>query len=87
MAAQIDELLDAWISTANVQTASGNAFVYARKQSPQRLLHMPLDREVANLDPAHQRFTANRSMRDVEPSVILKVRDPRGHVIANADDL
>ena len=65
----------------------GNSFAYARKQSPQRLLHMPLDREVANLDPAHQLFTANRSMRDVEPSVILKVRDPRGHPIANADDL
>jgi hypothetical protein len=48
---------------------------------------MPLDREIANLDPAHQRFTAIRSMRDVEPSVILKVRDPRGHPIANADDL
>lgn len=87
LAAQVDELLDAWISTADAQTASGNAFVYARKQSPQRLLHMPLDREVANLDPAHQWFTANRSMRDVEPSVILKVRDPRGHVIANADDV
>lgn len=86
LAAQIDQLLDNWISTADAQTATGT-FAYARKQSPQRLLHMPLDREVGNLEPAHQRFTANRSMRDVEPSVILKVRDPRGQIIANADDL
>lgn len=86
LAAQVDELLQAWISTADAQTTNGGAFAYARKQSPQRLLHMPLERELPNLDPPHQRFQANRSMRDVEPSVFLKVRDPRGGPIANADD-
>jgi hypothetical protein len=30
---------------------------------------------------------AGRSMRDVEPNVTLKVRDPHGNTIANADDL
>jgi hypothetical protein len=30
---------------------------------------------------------AGRSMRDVEPNVTLKVRDPNGNTIANADDL
>jgi hypothetical protein len=30
---------------------------------------------------------AGRSMRDVEPSVALKPRDPKGEKIANADDL
>ena len=49
---------------------------------------MPLERELDGLDvPEHRRLQANRSMRDVEPSVLLKVRDPRSQTIANADDL
>ena len=32
-------------------------------------------------------FVAGRSMRDVEPNVALKVKDPYGNTIANADDL
>jgi len=51
------------------------------------LLHQPLDPSLPNLSPAHQRFVAGRSMRDVEPNVHLKVRDPYGNPIANADDV
>jgi hypothetical protein len=87
LARQVDALLDAWIETAREQTAGGSAFAYAHKKSPQRLLHMPLEPELANLAEAHQRFQAGRSMRDVEPSVMVKVRDPFGNPIANADDL
>ena len=60
---------------------------YAKKKSPHRLLHMPLEPEIGNLAEAHRRFVAGRSMRDVEPNVTLKVRDPNGNTIANADDL
>jgi len=84
---QLDEILDAWISTANDQSASGSVFAYAHKKSPNRLLHMPLAPEIENLSKEHQLFIAGRSMRDVEPSVTLKVRDPRGQAIANADDV
>ena len=52
-----------------------------------KLLHMPLEPEIANLAEPHRRFVAGRSMRDVEPNVTLKVRDPHGNTIANADDL
>jgi hypothetical protein len=83
----VDGLLDAWIETADVQAAGGNAFGYAGKKSPNRLLHMPLAPEIANLSPSHARFVAGRSMRDVEPSVALNPRDPNGGMIANADDL
>ena len=48
---------------------------------------MPLEPEINNLDEPHRRFVAGRSMRDVEPSVALTVRDPYGKAIANADDL
>jgi hypothetical protein len=83
----IDSLFDAWIETADEQLQGGNAFGYADKRSPHRLLHMPLAPEIPNLSAAHQRFIAGRSMRDVEPSVALNPRDPKGGKIANADDL
>jgi len=83
----IDDILDAWIETSDEQAAGGNAFAYAKKKSPHRLLHMPLEPEIGNLAEPHRRFVAGRSMRDVEPNVTLKVRDPHGNTIANADDL
>jgi Helicase conserved C-terminal domain len=87
LASLIDDILDAWIETADEQAAGGNAFAYARKKSPHRLLHMPLEPDIENLAAPHRRFIAGRSMRDVESNVALKVKDPRGNTIANADDL
>lgn len=87
LVAAIDAIADAWITTADDQAAGGNTFAYARKKSPHRLLHMPLEPDLPNLTEDHRRFVAGRSMRDVEPGVALKVRDPWGNQIANADDL
>jgi hypothetical protein len=87
LAQQVEDLLDAWIATAEEQAAGGNVFRYARSKSPHRLLHMPLEPEINNLSERHRRFVAGRSMRDVEPSVSLKVKDPQGNTIANTDDL
>jgi hypothetical protein len=87
LSALIDDILDAWVETAEEQAAGGNAFAYSKKKSPHRLLHMPLEPEIDNLLPPHRRFVAGRSMRDVEANVALKVRDPNGNPIANADDL
>jgi hypothetical protein len=87
LATLIDGIFDAWIETAEEQSQGGNVFGYAGKRSPHRLLHMPLAPEIPNLSAAHQRFVAGRSMRDVEPSVALNPRDPKGEKIAHADDL
>jgi hypothetical protein len=87
LAQLIDDILEAWITTAEEQSAGGNAFGYAHRKSPHRLLHMPLEPEILNLAEPHKRFVAGRSMRDVEPSVALMVKDPYGNTIANADDL
>jgi len=83
----IDRLIAAWLLTVTEQTAGGDSFSYARARSPRRLLHAPLDTGIDNLSPSHRLFIAGRSMRDVEPSVALKVRDPQGRTIADADDL
>jgi hypothetical protein len=87
LASLVDDILDAWIETADAQSGGGNVFGYADKKSPHRLLHMPLAAEIPNLSASHQKFVAGRSMRDVEPSVALKPRDPWGAPIANASDL
>jgi len=87
LASLVDGLLDDWIATADEQSAGGNVFGYANKQSPHRLLHMPLALEIPNLSAPHQRFVAGLSMRDVESIVAVQPRNPRGQVIANADDL
>jgi hypothetical protein len=87
LAAQIDLVLEAWIATATVQTAGGSQFRYASATSPARLLHQPLESGLSNLSAAHRLFVAGRSMRDVESSVHLLVKDPGGRPIQNADDL
>jgi hypothetical protein len=83
--ARIEGLLDDWIRIAAEQTAAGVAFSY--EDRPQRLLHPPLAPELLNLDPAHRRFQAGWSMRDVEPGVLVHPRSPEGDRIAGAGDL
>jgi hypothetical protein len=84
--ARIDALFDAWLETAQEQSAGGSSFRYRRGTLAQRLLHRPLEAGVENLRPAHRQFEAGWSMRDVEPSVELQVRDPWGAEI-KADDI
>jgi hypothetical protein len=45
------------------------------------LLHDPLDPLLATLNPDYRRFTAGRSMRDVEHAAILKITDPYGQLL------
>ena len=75
----IDALLDGWIATADAQTLTGGNFAYAR--STHALLHEPLDPVLKNLEPAHQAFKAGWSMRDVEATVPLDIRQPNGAVL------
>jgi len=74
LAATVDELLADWVKVADEQTANGGSFYYAVGE--QRLLHQPLESALQSLSPEHQRFTAGRSMRDVESTVLLKLGDP-----------
>jgi hypothetical protein len=80
----IDDLIKDWIATAAELTANGGPFFYGR--TAQRLLHVPLDPAIPNLSSAHQRFVAGRSMRDVEPNAVLKLRDPYNNPIVGAED-
>jgi hypothetical protein len=73
----VDRLLAGWVQVAETQTAAGDPFVYGK--GTQRLLHAPLDPAIPNLTPEiHKAFVAGRSMRDVEATVVLKLRGVRG---------
>lgn len=85
--AAIDSLFADWIATNTEQTSDGGSFSYAGENLPRRLLVAPLDPRLDGLRPAHQRFVASRSMRDVEPNVVLKILGPDGQKISNAQDV
>ncbi len=74
------ELLDAWSEFAKQQHDVGAALKYQQYEKVERarpLLRDPLDADLPLL-PKHERaFKAARSMRDVEPEVVLLKRGPR----------
>jgi hypothetical protein len=84
--ARIDAIFDAWLETADEQTSGGASFHYREGTLAQHLLHRPLEAGIGNLTPAHREFVAAWSMRDVEPSVQLQIRDPWGGEV-KADDV
>jgi hypothetical protein len=79
---RIVDLLDAWTTLVSIQTREGGHMGYQKydmsataKQPQADLLHdmlAPLD------DPREKKFRANRSLRDVEPSVNLFLTDSYG---------
>jgi hypothetical protein len=76
----VDRLLAGWLEVAEQQTAGGDPFRYG--VGAQRLLHQPLDPALPTLmPPIHRDFTAGRSMRDVEATVLLKLRGPHGEPV------
>ncbi|MFN7766658.1 MAG: DISARM system helicase DrmA [Planctomycetaceae bacterium] len=82
------DLLDEWSKTAQQlhQTGAGLQYQSEVGQAPP-LLHEFLSPEVKNLPPHHPRmkFRANRSMRDVEPSVNLWLKTMDGTVIESEE--
>lgn len=76
----VDRLLEGWVEVADQQTAGGDPFRYG--VGTQRLLHQPLDPALPTLmPPIHRDFVAGRSMRDVEATVLLKLKGPKGEPV------
>jgi Helicase conserved C-terminal domain len=69
------DILDEWSKIAHELQNQGVQLQYQRESGgAQRLLYEFLDPELKKLPLRHRKFRANRSMRDVEPSVNLWVR-------------
>ena len=75
--ARCRSLLDDWQNIADVLRQSSTKLQYQRWEAggAQRLLYDILDPDLAGLPLVRRRFRANRSMRDVEPSVDLTVKN------------
>lgn len=71
-------LVRAWVETADQGTAAGGKLYYGHPRD-KALLHDPLDSILDSLAPAHRRFTAGRSMRDVEHATPLRIVDAHGN--------
>ena len=71
------DLLDAWLMIAKKAQEEGSSIQYQHETNtpPRRLLYEFLHPDLPSLPPIQQRFRANRSMRDVEPSVEVFVKN------------
>jgi hypothetical protein len=79
--AAVDQLFDTWEALANDKRANAERLYYGYPRE-KALLHDPLDPLLASLDPDYRKFTAGRSMRDVEHAAVLKVTDPYGQPLS-----
>ena len=83
-----NDLLDDWSKIANDLSQSGVPLQYQTEVgSAQRLLYDFLNPELKNLPPQNpkMKFRANRSMRDVEPSVNLWMKKLDGTEVEEED--
>ncbi|MFH1754104.1 MAG: helicase-related protein, partial [Candidatus Latescibacterota bacterium] len=71
-----NDLLDDWVKIARRAQEENSAIQYQKEANaaPRRLLYEFLHADIPNLAPIQRRFRANRSMRDVEPSVEIFVK-------------
>ena len=75
---RVTGLLDAW---ANIATKKGDLQYQLEVGVAPRLLYTPLDPELDRIPKEARQFKANRSLRDVEPTVNLWLRDPDGQLV------
>jgi len=75
---RVNALLDAWQSIA---TKKGDLQYQREVGVAPPLLFDPLDPELEKQTKEAQQFKANRSLRDVEPSVNLWLRNPDGGIV------
>ncbi len=69
------DLLDEWTRIAMELNHVGGRLQYQKEVGgAQRLLYEFLNPDLKQLPPRHRKFRANRSMRDVEPSVNLRLK-------------
>ena len=73
---RVKDLFDTWSQIAHDYQDKGTALQYNPSEvgAAKPLLHGFLDPELKSMHARHKKFRANRSMRDVEPSVNLWLR-------------
>ncbi len=74
---RVKDLLDKWERLANDLQRNGGHMQYQPREvgDAKPLLHQFLDAELLTLPDEYKKFRANRSMRNVEPGVGVRVKD------------
>ena len=85
--ARVQRLLDEWANLAQAQRQVNEGLQYQREAgSDPPLLHQPGDPMLEKLPAEFSKFTAARSLRDVEPAVDLWIRNPDGFLVESEDE-
>jgi len=81
------DLFDVWSQIAHDYHQNGTTLQYNQREvgAAKPLLREFLDVELKTMNPRHRKFRANRSMRDVEPSVNLWLRTMDNVELAQED--
>ncbi|MBI1325734.1 helicase [bacterium] len=81
------DLFDVWSQIAHDYHQNGTTLQYNQREvgAAKPLLREFLDAELKTMHPRHRKFRANRSMRDVEPSVNLWLRTMDNVELAQED--
>ncbi|MCK6502764.1 DISARM system helicase DrmA [Myxococcota bacterium] len=84
---RVADLLDDWVKIADRKHNVGAGLMYQKGERGDAppLLRDPLNPELATVSPEERRFKANRSMRDVEPSVNLWAKTLDGQDVASEE--
>jgi hypothetical protein len=77
----IDTLMDIWERLATDRKENAGRLFYGQPKSD-ALIHDPLDPILRTLQPELNKFTAGRSMRDVEHVSALTITDPYGQPLS-----
>ena len=77
---RVQSLIDDWATLAHEASQDGVSFGYARRDAgvSTPLLREMIDPDRYTLNDMQLRFRAPRSLRDVEPSVLLGIKTPEG---------
>ena len=80
---RVQSLIDDWATLAHEAKQGGVAFGYARRDQgvSTPLLREMIDPDRDTLNDTQLRFRAPRSLRDVEPSVLIGIKTPEGRDI------
>jgi hypothetical protein len=86
--AQVNQLLDDWSRIAMEYGKVNTALQYNQYEAggAKPLLHHFLDPDLTTLPARHRKFRANRSLRDVEPSVNLWLKNMEGLALESPED-
>jgi len=75
---RVIDLLDTW---SGIATDLGELQYQSEAGRAQRLLYDPLDPELDRRPKEARKFKAQRSLRDVEPTVNLRLKNPDGYAV------